>query len=126
MFGSLVFLLVFFFFLGFFQLSPEQGGGWDTTAVHVAGLLDENCQSAPYLWRLFNIITCSGAERRQPFCLFYSAPEYIIMLRQKRRAHADFAVIAAKENKKRGHERSASPHFGMDEGIEQNGVGGGY
>jgi len=48
------------------------------------------------------------------------------MLRQKRRAHADFAVIAAKENKKRGHERSASPQVGMDEGKQQNGVGGGY
>lgn len=47
------------------------------------------------------------------------------MLRQGGRVTAHLGVIAAKENKKRGHERNEGPHFGMDEGKEQNGVGGG-
>jgi len=78
-------------------VSPEQGGGWDTTAYNIAGLLDENCLSTSCGSRLFNIITCSGAERRQPFCLFYSAPEYIIMLSPGGRVTAPLGVIAAKE-----------------------------
>jgi len=117
---------VVFFFFWFFQGSTEQGGGWDTTAINIAELKNENCQSAPNLWRLFNIISYYGAERRQPFCLGFRRTIINIMLRQGGRVTAPLGVIAAKENKKRGHERSASPQVGMDEGTEQNGVGGGY
>ena len=77
------FFACFFLFFGVFPVHLEQGGGWDTTAYNIAELKNENCPSTSCGSRLFNIISTSGTERRQPFCLFFSRTRGYIMLNRR-------------------------------------------